>query len=83
MFGAKSEYCVVFVSENYKSRRWAAFEYEVLQARAQRESRMSFLLPIVVDSVESPGLAPSPGYLSTRGDSIKQVADILINKDYG
>ncbi len=83
VFGRKAQSCVILVSKSYKNRKWTAFEYDILQARAKREGSMNFLLPIVVDPVKLPGLPDKLGYLSLKKYPIDKIADILIKKVRG
>jgi hypothetical protein len=44
------------------------------------ERGSEYLLPVQIDPVELPGLAPTIGYLSADHYSAEEIADLLINK---
>jgi hypothetical protein len=79
IFRKRSRYCVVFVSEEYRDRKWTSHELRSAQARALEEKGQEYILPIKVDDIELDGLQPTIGYVPiARG--IEMIADLLIKK---
>lgn len=75
----KARYCVMFVSEHYAEKLWTNHERQTAQARAFQESE-AYILPILLDDTEIPGILPTVGYLDLRSMSIEDVYSILSEK---
>ncbi len=75
----KARYCVMFVSEHYAQKLWTNHERQTAQARAFQESE-AYILPILLDDTEIPGILPTVGYLDLRSMSIEDVYSILSEK---
>lgn len=75
----KAFFCVVFLSKAYAQKLWARHELRQAQERAFRENR-EYILPIRLDDTQIPGINETTAYLDLRLCSIKQVADLLIEK---
>jgi len=80
IYRKRSRYCVMFISENYRDRAWTIHERRSAQARALEEKGAEYILPIRVDDVELPGMAPTIGYVSLREYGIDEIAQMLIQK---
>jgi len=75
-----ARFCVIFVSRNYINGAWTRHELRSAITRSVEERGRAYILPIQVDHVELPGLAPTIGYLSLKRFSIDQIAEQLAMK---
>lgn len=75
----KARYCVMFVSEHYARKLWTNHERQSAQARAFQESE-AYILPILLDDTEIPGILPTVGHLDLRSMSIEDVYSALLEK---
>ena len=75
----KARYCVMFVSEHYAQKLWTNHERQSAQARAFQESD-TYILPILLDDTEIPGLLPTVGHLDLRSMSIEDIHSVLLEK---
>ena len=80
VYRKQSRYCVIFVSAEYKERLWTTLERQSAQARAFQEKGTDYILPIIIENVELPGMPGTVGYLSIEQHSIDAIADLLIKK---
>jgi hypothetical protein len=79
IYRKRAKYCVVFVSKEYKERRWTSHELRSAQARALELKGDDYILPIMIDGTDLDGLPPTIGYVRIeRG--IDKIADMLIAK---
>ena len=69
----------MFVSEEYRDRKWTSHELRSAQARALEEKGQEYILPIKVDDIELDGLRPTIGYVPI-GQGIETIAELLIKK---
>lgn len=79
VYRLKSRYCVMFISKSYKEKLWTNHERESAQARAFGEQQ-EYLLPVRLDDTEIPGIRPTVGYISAKGLSPAQLANIISTK---
>ncbi len=79
IFRKKSRFCVVFISQEYRDRKWTIQEVRSAQARALEEKGREYILPIRVDDTELEGMLPTLGYVSI-GMGIEKIGDLLIKK---
>jgi hypothetical protein len=80
VFRRESRRCLVLISREYLERPWTEHERRSAMARMVSERGSEYLLPVQIDPVELPGLAPTIGYLSADHYSAEEIADLLINK---
>jgi hypothetical protein len=79
IYRKRSRFCVVFVSREYRDRKWTNHELRSAQARALEEKGNEYILPIKVDDAELDGLPPSIGYLPIDL-GIEKIGELLIKK---
>ena len=79
VYRLKSRYCVMFISMSYKEKLWTNHERQSAQARVFSEQE-EYLLPVRLDDTEIPGIRPTLGYLSAKGMSPSQLANIISTK---
>jgi hypothetical protein len=79
IFRKKARYCVMFVSREYRARKWTIHEARSAQARALEEKGAEYILPIRVDDTELEGLLPTIGYVPIS-TGIDRIGEMLIKK---
>jgi len=79
IYGEKSRFCVVFVSESYLKKLWTKHELRQAQARSFALDR-DYILPVRIDDTALPGVPPTVGYVDLRNTSIPQIAKLLLEK---
>lgn len=75
----KAYFTVIFISENYKNKRWTNHERESAQARAFSENR-EYILPAKFDDTEIPGILPTTHYIKLDRKSPQKFASLIIEK---
>ena len=80
IYQRKARYCIPFISEEYISGEWTNVERRSALARMVKEKGNEYILPIMVDKVELPGLPSTIGYLELEKYGIDKIAEILIAK---
>ena len=80
VFRKESRFCLILISKAYLERPWTEHERRSAITRMVTERGDEYVLPVQVDVVELPGLAPTIGYLSAERYSPEQIADLLIAK---
>jgi hypothetical protein len=82
IYRKRAKFCVVFVSTEYKERKWTNHELRSAQARALEQKGDEYILPVKVDDTELDGLPPNVAYVGiTLG--IEKIAELLIKKLQG
>jgi hypothetical protein len=79
IYRKKSRYCVVFISQEYRDRKWTSHELRSAQARALEEKGNEYILPIRIQDIDLDGLLPTLGYVSIDV-GIEKIASMLIAK---
>jgi hypothetical protein len=79
IFRKKARFCVMFVSKEYRDRKWTIHEARSAQARALEEKGNEYILPIRIDDIELEGLLPTIGYVPI-GTGIEKIGEMLIKK---
>jgi len=82
IYRKKAKFCVVFVSTEYKDRKWTNHELRSAQARALEQKGDEYILPVKVDDTELDGLPPNVGYVEISL-GIEKIAELLIKKLQG
>ena len=76
----KAKYTIVFISEQYKNKKWTRHEYRSVQVRALNEIEQEYILPVKFDDTELPGLNENLAYISAKNKTPKEIADFFIKK---
>jgi hypothetical protein len=79
IYRKRAKYCVVFVSKEYKERRWTSHELRSAQARALELKGEDYILPIMIDGTDLDGLPPNIGYVGIE-NGVDKIAELLIAK---
>lgn len=82
-----SEYCMMFISNEYVQKAWPTFERKAAIAR-DIEELGGYILPVRFDDVEVPGLLPSIKYISVNknwpeegtGKNPKEIFELYIRE---
>lgn len=76
----KAKYTIVFISNQYKNKKWTRHEYRSAQVRALNEIEQEYILPVKFDDTELPGLNENLAYISAKNKTPKEIANFFINK---
>ena len=79
VYGQKSQYTVMFISEHYRSKNWTNFERETAQARAFADNR-EYILPVRFDETQLPGMLNTTAYVSADEYAPKELAELIVEK---
>lgn len=79
VYRTEATYCVLFISEPYKNKRWTKFERLRAQARSFYEHG-TYLLPFKLDATEIEEIPNTIAYLSVEKYDEKQLAQAIIDK---
>jgi len=80
IYRRKARYCVIFVSKEYLDRIWTNHERQSAQAKALELKGKEYILPVLVDNSELPGLPPTIGYVRLGEQRIEDIAEMLVRK---
>jgi hypothetical protein len=64
VYGNQARFCVIFVSRQYKDKKWTTHERRSAIERALAQHTEEYILPIQVDGTRLPGLHSTVGYVS-------------------
>lgn len=79
IYRKKARFCVMFLSEDYIRKIWPNHEKRSAQARALGEEQ-EYLLPVMLDKVDVPGLPPTIGFVDGTTNSPAQVCRMIEKK---
>jgi hypothetical protein len=79
VYYSKSNYCIMFISKEYVTKMWPEHERKCAITRDIEEFG-EYILPVVFDKVNVPGLDPGKKYLLAEKFSPEQIAGIFIEK---
>jgi len=79
IYGNKSRYVVMFISEHYVKKAWPTHERQHAQSRALMADD-SYILPVRFDDTEVPGLPSTVSYIDLRSTSPKELVNLIIHK---
>jgi hypothetical protein len=79
VYYSRSDYCIMFISNDYISKMWPSFEGKCANARDIEEFG-NYILPVVFEGAKMPGMDPEKKYLSASKYSPIQIAEIFIKR---
>lgn len=79
IYRSAAKYCLIFVSESYVNKAWTKHELKSAQARAFNENS-EYILPILLDDAELPGLPSTTAYLDARTMSMSDICQVFLSK---
>jgi hypothetical protein len=80
IYRKEARFCVMLISPDYRDRMWTTHERQSALARMLAEKGGEYILPIIVEPTELPGLRPTVGHLSLADRSIDEIGRILVEK---
>ena len=81
LYRLRARYCVVFLSQNYKSSKWTRVELDAALSREFEEGEgKEYVLPIRIDNTEIPGILPIRGCLNWNEFSVNDFVKMLKKK---
>lgn len=82
IYYSKSKFCIMFISRDYLRKMWPAHERRSANAR-DLEQFGKYILPVIFEKVDVPGLDKYKGYLDARILGPEEVAKAFLEKlDY-
>ena|GEM_PF-3216451 len=79
VFGEKSQYCVIFISQYYVRKAWPRLERQSAQAKAL-VTDTEYILPVRLDDTEVPGHLRTIGHQDGRKHSPEELCERTIEK---
>jgi hypothetical protein len=79
IYGKKAKFCVVFISKEYRDRKWTIHELRSAQAKALEQKGDEYILPVRVDDTQLDGLPSNVGYVDIA-IGIDRIAEMLMAK---
>ena len=79
VYREEATFCVIFISNYYKKKRWTNHERIRAQARAFYENE-AYILPFKFDNTEIEEIPDTTAYLSREGYNAEQLAQAIIDK---
>lgn len=79
MFGTKTRFVIVFISEHYASKDWTDVEFSIARQEAKTRKR-EFILPIRIDNTNIVGLHNDVGYLDLNKETVKSIVETISEK---
>ena len=80
VYRKEAKFCVIFISEHYKRKRWTRHERDRAQARAYFAEHEEYILPFRLDAAELDGVSDTIAYLSKDNFNEGQLADAIFDK---
>jgi predicted Zn-dependent protease len=81
LYRLRAKYCVVLLSQNYKSSKWTRVELDAALSRELEEGEgKEYVLPIRIDNTEVTGILPSRGYLNWSDFSVEDIVNMIKKK---
>ncbi len=79
IYGERSKFFVPFISNHYLEKNWPKHELKQAQAR-DFKSDEEYILPLLIDDSQLPGLNETTGYLDLRSMPISEIAGLCMQK---
>jgi len=79
VYYSKSKFCIMFISKEYLSKMWPSHERRSATAR-DLEQFGHYILPVIFEDVNVPGLDKYKGYLDARKLTPEDIANAFLEK---
>lgn len=79
IYRKRARFCVIFVSEEYRTRKWTNHELRSAQAKALEQKGEEYILPVKVDATDLDGLPANVGHVDISL-GIEEIAQLLLKK---
>jgi hypothetical protein len=73
VYANQARYCVVLVSSEYIDRAWTSWERRAILQRMVDSKTAQYVLPVLVENVEIPGLPRTIGMLNVHEEGVDGV----------
>lgn len=80
IYRTDTKFCMVFCSRHYPKKKWAILENKSYKAAQIETGRYDYILPVLLDDTEIPGILKTQGYLDARKLSPEEIVDTFITK---
>lgn len=80
IYRTDTKYCMIFCSKYYSKKKWAVLEKRSAKAAQFDNGRYDYILPILLDDTEIPGILKTSGYLDARELSSEKIVEIFLEK---
>ena len=80
IYRTDTKFCMVFGSKHYPDKKWTKLEKKSYKAAQIETGRYDYILPILLDDTEIPGILKTQGYLDARKLSPEEIVDAFIAK---
>lgn len=84
IYSEGAQYCVMFISKEYKERPWATLEIQSAQERMFHQYDVDifqqYILPVRFDDTQIPAIHDTTGYLDARKLTPEELADCIADK---
>lgn len=68
---------IVFLSHNYLNKKWTSFEWQTIKQKLVNDYTSSFLKIVKIDDVKTPEIVESRAYISGKGKTPIEIANLL------
>ena len=79
MYGTKTRFVIVFISEHYASKDWTDFEFSIARQEAKTRKR-EFILPIRIDNTNIVGLHNDVCHLNLNEETVESIVETISDK---
>lgn len=76
----QTRFVVMFISKEYEAKIWPQHERKSAQSRAIELLDKEYILPVRFDDTPIAGLQPTVGYISAKGKTPTELADLICKK---
>lgn len=80
IYRTDTKFCMVFCSEHYPKKKWSILESKSYKAAQIETGRYDYILPVLLDDTEIPGILKTQGHLDARKLSPEEIADAFVEK---
>lgn len=84
IYSKKARFCVIFISKEYKERPWTNHEFQFASERVftgyGNSDMQEYILPVIFDDTQIPGLLTSIGHMDARKTSPEKLAECIAQK---
>lgn len=84
IYSEKARFCVIFISKEYKEHPWTNHEFQFASERVLtnygNSDMQEYILPVIFDDTQMPGLLTSIGYIDARKNSPEELAKYIALK---
>lgn len=79
LFKNQAKFCVMFISQNYRDKRWTKQERRSALERAFNQDE-EYILPVKFDETEIPGIQSTIGHIDLKNTTPEQLCKLILEK---